>query len=282
MFQWHRTLIHVVDDTLFLGKNQLSTVDPKRSPSDREQRDRDLFDRAAERYYRKDLLPTSRCARQLRLQRTLKPIPWRDSFHVMEVGCGAGFAATYLEGHYAHYVGIDHSERLIELARRFNCHANAEFLATSIQQFEPRQQFDVIFMIGVLHHLEDCAAVLPELVQMLRPGGWLAVNEPVRGNPLIGMARRTRKRMDKDYSDDQIEMSRNEVREAFVQAGLEVVAVVPQGIISTPLAEVPLRPQVLFSPVSRVCSWVDVVAENAAGSLLWPFAWNLVAVGQRH
>ncbi len=156
-----------------------------------------------------------------------------------------------------------------------------EFHEASIQQFEPEQQFDVVFMIGVLHHLEDSTSVLPELVNHIRPGGWLAVNEPLLSNPLIGLARRMRKRIDHDYSEEQVEMSRVELRTAFTQAGLELVALRPQGFISTPLAEVPMRPQLLFSPLARVCSTFDVIAENTAGSFLWPLAWNMAAVGQR-
>ncbi len=45
---------------------------------------------------------------------------------ILEVGCGAGFAAEYLSGFYRSYTGIDHSEELIQICHlqthAFKCH----------------------------------------------------------------------------------------------------------------------------------------------------------------
>jgi SAM-dependent methyltransferase len=254
---------------------------PSPAEAGRADRDRALFDRIAREYCRKDLTPASRVARRQRLFRTLARVPLDGQMAVLEAGCGAGFSANYLRGRCSTYVGIDYSENLIEYARHHNAAGGAHFAAASIYDFEPEHRLDLVFMIGVLHHLADMDGALRRMFTWLKPEGWLAANEPQPGNPLVQLARRVRKRVDGSYSDDQETLSSRRLHRLFRAAGFVNVRTRPQGIISTPFAEVVLNPQFVTRPLATVACWFDTAAESLLWPLLAPVSWNLVAVGQR-
>lgn len=244
-------------------------------------RDRELFDRIAERYCRKDLLPAARIARRQRLFQTLRVVPMLPSAAVLEVGCGAGFSAKYLEGQVGSYCGVDYSENLISYAQAHHAGAGVEFVATNIKDFQPESSFDLIFAIGLLHHLDDLDSILNQMIHLLKPGGWFIANEPHPGNPLISTARRVRKRIDTHYSAEQKELTAEELRNSYECAGLRSVRIVPQGLFSTPFAEVPLKPQWLWVPISALACLTDKIVERLPAAVLQPLTWNLIVAGQK-
>ena len=255
------------------------------SSDDRARRDRELFNTVAEDYARKDLHPTARVARKQRLKSTLAAIPSDTDItlsKVAEVGCGAGFAAEYLAGSYNEFLGLDYSANLIDLARRrYADQPDVRFVVADLLSWESEERFDVVFAIGVLHHLVDIELALSRIHKAIRPGGWLVVNEPQPGNPLIRQARQVRKRVDPGYSADQVELSARELEAMFTRAGFIDVASAPQGFLATPFAEVvlPLGP---FGPVlSNVACAVDRLLERTIGRFTQRLAWNVVVVGRR-
>jgi SAM-dependent methyltransferase len=250
-------------------------------PGRREDADRELFDRIATRYVRKDVNPSSRCARRQRFESTLSVVPMKSSWRVLEVGCGAGFGATYIRGRCREYVGLDHSRELVRLAEERNGGAGTEFVATSITDFETERKFDLVFMIGVLHHLENIEQAMASLVQFLTPGGYLLANEPQPANPIISAMRRLRTALDKEYSSDQMQLDRQTLRRVFAQSGLEDIEVRPQGLFATPFAEMPLKPDWLAAGPARFACRIDAAMESMMSSLLLPLSWNLVVVGRR-
>jgi SAM-dependent methyltransferase len=249
-------------------------VDRYRAESDRE-----LFDSIAERYSAKDLSASSRLARRRRLEQTIATVPGERFERVLEVGCGAGFGAEYLRGRFDRYVGIDHSQRLIDVAREKNSGEGVRFEATSIDAFEPALDFDLIFMIGVLHHLEMPSRSLKTMVRWLRPGGHLVANEPQSANPLIRVARRTRVRFDSTYSSDQDEFSADDLHSLFRGASLEKIEITAQGFFSTPFAEVVLRPYRIMVPLVRAACAIDGILEKGNRSWTRKLSWNLTIRG---
>ncbi|QDT91684.1 class I SAM-dependent methyltransferase [Gimesia algae] len=249
--------------------------------TDHATRDRALFDQIAEKYCRKDLLPATQHARRHRLFQTLKSVQMPPHADVLEVGCGAGFAAKYLEGRIGSYCGVDYSENLIHYARAHNSGPEIEFVAANIKDFQPGKSFDLIFAIGLLHHFDDLDSMLESTVQLLNPGGWFIANEPQPGNPLISLARRVRKRIDSHYSSEQKELTAKSLRSACERAKLSSVQIVPQGLFSTPFAEVPLHPQWLFTPVSILACFTDKIVERLPEKAFHSLSWNLVVAGQR-
>lgn len=255
------------------------------SSSSREDRDRQLFDTIAQRYERKDRHPTARIARAHRLHRTLAILPLEGGRilpRMAEIGCGAGYAAEYLEGSYSHLSGIDHSSELISLAQdRHGERTNVDFIAADVLAWQPMQKFDVVFAVGVLHHLTELSRVLVHVHTALRPGGWFVVNEPQPGNPLIHLARRIRKRLDPTYSAEQVELSGSLLRKAFAQAGFDSIAEAPQGYFSPPLAEVPIPLGPLGPAIARMASTTDRFLERTVGRVAPSLSWNVIVAGQR-
>lgn len=249
--------------------------------SGREARDRALFDGIATNYTRKDLHATAAVARRQRLLRTVAAAPLPQQPALLEAGCGAGFSARYLEGRFGRFVGIDYADNLITAARRHNDVPNAHFETANIKHLDLDASFDAVVMIGVLHHLDDMPAAVEQLVKTLKPGGWILANEPQSGNPLIRGARAIRKRMDGGYSDEQDQLSARQLCSLYENAGLADVAVVPQGVFSTPLAEVPLGPTWLTKPIAHACCLADTLIEKACPWLIHRVSWNLIARGRK-
>ncbi|MEZ6086697.1 MAG: class I SAM-dependent methyltransferase [Pirellulaceae bacterium] len=251
--------------------------------SQRESRDRALFDNIAEGYAAKDCSPSCRPARKLRLRQTIDALPAASFIdkHVLEVGCGAGYAADYLPPTYASYFGIDYSQMLIDVASATHASDRVRFAAINARDLKPERPFDLIFMIGVLHHMDRRDEMVRHLVSLLTPGGWLVVNEPQPGNPLIRVARKTRKQIDTKYSDDQLELSGKEISQCFVDCGLTAIRIKPQGLFSTPFAEVPLKPHLLSRPAAHFACMIDRTMESTIAPLLGRITWNVIVAGQK-
>jgi 2-polyprenyl-3-methyl-5-hydroxy-6-metoxy-1,4-benzoquinol methylase len=246
-----------------------------------ERSDQELFDQIAETYCRKDLLPAHRIARQQRLTQTLRDLPATAQTTILEVGCGAGFAARYLRGRYRSYYGIDHSEKLIEYAVAANQDPRVAFRAINVKDLSGEKRFDIILMIGVLHHLDEPQGMLRKLRRNLNPGGWIVANEPQPTNPIIRAMRAARKHVDPGYSLDQREFTAGELTRMFSRAGLTEVAVAPQGYISTPFAEVIMPFQPVIRWLSSGCCAIDRMIERSRSRTLAGLSWNVIVRGRR-
>lgn len=122
-------------------------------------------------------LVRSYASRAAFFQRHIRPIP---GMRVLDVGCGTGDALKHLGN--VNYLGLDRNEAYIKAAqKRFNrpdC-----FLHGDVSTISERDlgEFDVVFCLGVLHHLNDATAVclLREIQGILAPGGRFVSHDPV-------------------------------------------------------------------------------------------------------
>ena len=245
-------------------------------------KDRELFNRIAEKYCRKDLAASSSVARRHRLIQSISVVPGNASKTILEVGCGAGFSAAYLQGHYETFIGVDYADQLIRYANSHHAHEGVEFHASDIREFQPPHPCDIVVMIGVLHHFDDIPEVMKLIVPMVKPGGWLIANEPQPGNPFVQLARKIRKSIDSSYSEDQVTLSGDDLTKLYKDAGLQDIRIVPQGMLSTPFAEVVMSPQFLTKPLSHIACGFDRLAFNPVTNRVLKYAsWNLTAAGRR-
>jgi 2-polyprenyl-3-methyl-5-hydroxy-6-metoxy-1,4-benzoquinol methylase len=251
------------------------------SVADKAERDRDLFDAIARKYAAKDIYGPSRVARALRAMQTLNKVNVDNHAHVLEVGCGAGFAAEYLYGYYAKYTGLDYSKELIKSAQQRNRLANVSFHATDFFDFTSESLYDVVLMIGVLHHMSDLPAALGRSFALLKPGGFLVVNEPQPANLIFQYLRHVRAKMDISYSAEQKQLDTAELLHLFSESGLLNVIYYPQGFFSTPFAEVVLRPQLLTNSISRAAYALDSLLERHLTGVMKRIAWNIIVSGQK-
>lgn len=245
-------------------------------------RDKELFDKISDQYLKKDIYKASRVARMTRLKQTFSLTACSDEFDILEVGCGAGYAARYLQGSYKTYTGIDYSENLIKLAREIHCLPNVTFSAVDFYDFNPEKKYDIVFCIGVLHHMEDMAYALQIMNSLVKPGGSLVVNEPQAANIFFHILRKVRAKTNSDsYSDEQEELIPTLLINLFEKAGLKNIEAMPQGFFSTPFAEVILRPNFLFNPLSMLACKIDKFLEKYFKGVLKLGAWNLIVVGRK-
>ncbi|MDX9882791.1 MAG: methyltransferase domain-containing protein [Prolixibacteraceae bacterium] len=100
---------------------------------------------------------------------------------VLDVGCGSGDFIEILARVFPEktkITGIDPFEGpLGEARRKF---PSVEFLEMKGEQMEfPDNYFDVVSISFALHHLADVPKTLSEMKRVVKPGGWLIVNEIV-------------------------------------------------------------------------------------------------------
>ena len=240
-----------------------------------EYEDKKLFDNIAVDYVKKDLTSYCRIARKLRLTQSLEGVT-KPINNLLEIGCGAGFSIDYLKGKFINYLGVDYSQNLINYAIKHNSNNGVNFECVNIKEFSSKNKFDVILMIGVLHHIPEPEKVIISLQKYLTPRGIIITNEPQAGNPFIGFLRKIRKKIDDNYSSDQVEFTNNEICSIFKKCGYEVKSY-PQGILSTPLAESRILPKFIGMPMVLIATILDPLIEKLLSILnLKKFAWNIV------
>ena len=77
------------------------------------------------------------------------------------------------------------------------------------------------------------------------------------------------------------EFNQEELRASFESVGLHNIKVIPQGMFPTPLAEVSMKTQWLFRPISTLACSTDIFVEKIGGAALSRLTSNLVAAGQK-
>lgn len=104
---------------------------------------------------------------------------------ILDYGCGDGLdLRIFRELGYEKVYGFDNSLGLLADARGFKV-----ILADAYSLPLAPQSLDVVFINGVLHHLNDVERALSEIVRILVPGGWLCLIEPT-SSPLRWLANR--------------------------------------------------------------------------------------------
>jgi SAM-dependent methyltransferase len=129
------------------------------------------------------------------------PFPLEYAFHllgdvrgksVLEYGCGDGKNTILLAYREAGAIGIDISPQLIDIARqRMQVNGMRADLrvASAYETGLPDASVDVVFAIAILHHLE-LGLARKEILRVVRPGGVLILQEPLRDSPLVWALRK--------------------------------------------------------------------------------------------
>jgi len=129
------------------------------------------------------------------------PFPLEYSFYllgdargrtVLDLGCGSGEELIPLLNRDARVMGIDISPDLVAIAERRLKEAGleAEVKVGSAYETElPDASVDVIFCMALVHHLEIPRAK-EEMRRILRPGGFIVLQEPIRFSKSYGLLRR--------------------------------------------------------------------------------------------
>lgn len=99
---------------------------------------------------------------------------------VLDLGCGNGRMAEIFADSQIEYLGIDNSAELIKIAKqRFADKSWVSFDVGDALSFDRSNQFDLVLMIAVLHHVptkELRLKVLRNIYNALKPGGRLVIS----------------------------------------------------------------------------------------------------------
>lgn len=105
---------------------------------------------------------------------------------VLDVGCGSGVKSKYFLERGFSVVGIDLSQKLLDIAKREN--PKADFRHISMTELEKVSElFDGVFSQASLLHIpkKQAGMVVQKMVDRTKPGGllYIAVKEICEGNP---------------------------------------------------------------------------------------------------
>jgi len=188
--------------------------------------------------------------------RTYRVLPWQGEGRLLDVGCGSGSYLASMQALGWDVTGVDlFPEIAAGVARSLgvSCHAG-ELTEVDL----PAGSFDVISFWHVLEHLPDPGRILCRAVELLRPGGLLAIGVPVydcREEELFGGSW-----LGYDVPRHLVTFSRSRLRSFLEDQGLKVESLssepaawmLRQGTKSVPMGF--LRRQLLGHRVTR--DWI--------------------------
>lgn len=102
--------------------------------------------------------------------------------HILDVGCGNGIQMTFpLGGQGYRVMGVDMHEASLDYAAKNNPFPNVRFQeieSGDLKEAASGEVYDVIILSDILEHLDDPAALLKTLREILAPGGIVLVSIP--------------------------------------------------------------------------------------------------------
>lgn len=100
-----------------------------------------------------------------------------NNLEILDAGCGMGRNSVWpLKWGAKRITAFDFDHRSVKRAKEnLSVYPNAEVLFKSIYEMDWTRRFDLVFSIGVIHHLEYPKKALENLVRSLKTGGIIVV-----------------------------------------------------------------------------------------------------------
>lgn len=106
----------------------------------------------------------------------------KDSFNILDMGCGEGTRLDYVVVEGKKGVGVDISGTAISLARK--SYPNLKFVRANLEKLPLKgESFDLVYSAFVLEHLMKPEKVVQEAVRVTKRGGHLVFIAPNFGAP---------------------------------------------------------------------------------------------------
>lgn len=111
---------------------------------------------------------------QLDLYRNIAP--YLKGQKVIDVGCGTGFGTLELSRYADDVTGVDIDKECIWFAKATIPGIRWEWADVSRTLHYIGNDFDAVLMIEVLEHVSDWQEALPNVYDILKPGGWFYIS----------------------------------------------------------------------------------------------------------
>jgi len=107
----------------------------------------------------------------------------RPHMYVLDFGCGTGVSTRAVAKMSNRVIGIDYSEKMIEIARKATIEeSKINYLATTIYDKKLNDsEYDVVLALNVLHLVEDTELTIRRIHQLLKPDGLFISVTPCLG-----------------------------------------------------------------------------------------------------
>ena len=112
--------------------------------------------------------------KSLKLKNQKKPL---QKVSILDVGCGGGLLSEPMKKLGAEVVGIDASEKNIQVAKLHAKKNNLDinYFCTSPENFTKKMKFDVVLNMEIVEHVEDVDFFLKSSAKLLKRGGIMFV-----------------------------------------------------------------------------------------------------------
>jgi len=201
------------------------------------ERQRQHFDAIAEKYF-----GARRDANHLLLKRLI----WNEVFEhwqwerpgtikILEAMCGYAEGKAIIADGFRRpvdYTGFDYSGAVVELLKLHQ--PDLKVFQADVTRYEPREQYDVVILLGGLHHVPDAAAdVVVRLARALGDGGYFINLEPTHGNAVFRIVREAIYRRNAIFDEEtERAFGVEELFGFFTSARLALVDVLWPGLLS--------------------------------------------------
>ncbi len=107
----------------------------------------------------------------------------KPSDYILDLGCGSGVFSKYLAERGSNVLGIDGSEKMIDLCRNANTRSspNLNYQLQTLpfeDNFVEKNQFDVIISSSVIEYIEQDTLLLEQIYSLLKPQGIVMISFP--------------------------------------------------------------------------------------------------------
>jgi len=99
---------------------------------------------------------------------------------ILDLGCGTGHITRMIANSGARVIGLDHSEHMIENARKN--FPDIEFVIGDAKNFSFPFQFDAVFSTAVLHWIPEADSVIKSVERALKKGGRFVAQFSCKGS----------------------------------------------------------------------------------------------------
>jgi SAM-dependent methyltransferase len=159
----------------------------------------------------------------------------KENLKVLEPMCGYGEGKKIIESNISreiNYEGFDYSEILVKKIKEIEPDLNIYVM--DVTKFKPKGKYDIVILIGGLHHVPDYAEdVIKKVYECLEDDGYFINYEPTQDNSIMRTVRNIIYRRNNLF-DDQTERAfeLRDLNQLFSRSGFHISDQIHPGLLS--------------------------------------------------